>query len=626
MKVLLVGQPNVGKSLFLNTLTRAKVIVSNYPGTTVDVTEGKTYVDGEAWEFIDTPGIYSLTPSSEEEKVTYKLILEGEYDFVIHMLDALALERNLIISLQLVELGVPFMIAVNFYDEALKRGIKIDLKSLEELLGVPVIVINPFKKEVEKLKKAFREVKTSSYTIKYDDHIEEMIKAVEEKISCKGKFSSRGIAVKLLEEGKIICDLLKVELVEEIKEKYRKVHPNISKDILITRAGYAFYISQKILSQKEEAKNKLNFLDGFILNNPIGGSIFSLAVLSVIFLTLFYMGGWFQDVLGDFFEGQIENLSSYLQNYNPLLEVIISNAFIGLAAGISIAVPYVGIFYFLLTFLEDTGLLSRFIIALNNVMGKLNLPAKSIIPIILGLGCSVPAIKSTRVLSNFKDRFKVAILYSVIPCSSRNVILFGVVGHYAGMGYLILTYLIILILFIIISKLLGIIVSRERLPVIEEMPPYRIPVFKNLAVKAWVRMEDFVKVVIPLLIGGGILYGILVYYNLTDFLVKPFRFLTVSWLGLPDKTIIPLLYGFLQKDLVIAMLANALGTYDFSAVLNKVQIFTFGLASTVQIPCIIAFGMFIKEFGIKRALIVTLLAFTYGMFVAGLIYRLIALF
>ncbi|MDK2794411.1 MAG: ferrous iron transport protein, partial [Caldanaerobacter sp.] len=168
MRMLLVGQPNVGKSLFLNTLTGAKVIVSNYPGTTVDVTEGRTKVGDESWEFVDTPGIYSLTPSSEEEKVTYRIVLEGNYDFVIHILDALALERNLIISLQLAELGVPFMIAVNFYEDALKKGMKIDLRALEELLGVPVVVINPFKKEIEKLKNAFKSVKKSNYSIQYD--------------------------------------------------------------------------------------------------------------------------------------------------------------------------------------------------------------------------------------------------------------------------------------------------------------------------------------------------------------------------------------------------------------------------------------------------------------------------
>ncbi|MGB9781114.1 ferrous iron transport protein B [Caldanaerobacter sp.] len=621
MRILLVGQPNVGKSLFLNTLTGTKVIVSNYPGTTVDVTEGKIKVGDEYWEFVDTPGIYSLTPSSEEEKVTYRLVLEENYDFVIHVLDALALERNLIISLQLAELGIPFMIAVNFYEEALKKGVKIDLEALQGLLGVPVVVINPFKKEIEKLKKAFDLVKRPNYSIHYDDHIEEMIKVIEKEIDYGGRLSTRGIAVKILEEGEMICKILNLRRFEHLKEQYKEVHPNVTKDIVITRAGYAFYISQKILTYKEDKPKKLNALDDFILNNPVGSVLFSIGVLSLVFLGLFYIGGWFQDTLGSLFEGYAGSLGRYLASYHPLFNVLVINAFIGLSAGISIAVPYVGLFYIFLTFMEDTGLLSRFIIALNGLMSRLNLPAKAIIPLMLGFGCSVPAIKSTRVLSNFKDRLKVAILYSVVPCSSRNAILFGLVGHYAGIGYLALIYITLFVVFLITSKILGIVVSKERLPVVEEMPPYRLPVAKNLLVKSWVRMEDFVTIVIPLLIAGGILYGILEYYNIAALVVKPFRYLTVNWLGLPENTIIPIFYGFLQKDLVISMLANAMGTYDFGSVLTKLQIFTFGLASSIQIPCMIAFGMFIKEFGFVKAAVVTLSAFIYGMLIAGIIYK-----
>jgi len=623
MRALLVGQPNVGKSLFLNTITGAKVIVSNYPGTTVDVTKGSVKVGDEVWEFIDTPGIYSLTPTSEEEKVTYRLILERNYDFVIQILDALALERNLIISLQLAELGVPFLIAVNFYEEALKKGINIDLEALEKLFGVPVIVINPFKKELDKLKSSFKLVRESNYKVYYDDHIEEMIKIIEGKIDLSDKFSRRGIAVKVLEEEDMVSKILNLNSYKTLKQSYKEIHPNISKDIVITRAGYAFYISQKIMTYKEYKKNRLNFLDNFIIHNPLGSAIFSLAVLSFIFLILFYVGGYFQDTLGNLFEEYANNISNYLINY-PLINVLVFNAFIGLAAGISIAVPYVGIFYIILTFMEDTGVLSRFIIALNGIMSKLNLPAKAIIPLMLGFGCSVPAIRSTKVLGDFKDRLKVAILYSTVPCSSRNAILFGVVGHYAGIWYLIFTYIVLFVVFILTSKIIGVVISKEKLPVVEEMPPYRMPVIKNLFIKAWVRMEDFVIVVIPLLVAGGILYGIFEYYDLTYYIVNPFKFLTVSWLGLPANTIIPLLYGFLQKDLVIAMLANAMGTYDFGSVLTNLQIFTFGLASSIQIPCIIAFGMFIKEFGLKRALIVTISAFIYGMLIAGLIYRLIA--
>jgi len=308
------------------------------------------------------------------------------------------------------------------------------------------------------------------------------------------------------------------------------------------------------------------------------------------------------------------------------VRLVIENALTGLAAGISVAVPYVGIFYIILALLEDSGILARFILVLDRLMGKLGLLGKAVIPLILGFGCTVPAIRATRVLPNFRDRLKVAILYMTVPCSSRSGIIFGVVGHYAGAGYALGIYASAFLLFLITAKALNLVIPPEEHYLIEELPPYRRPLLKNMLVKAWVRMADFVYIVIPLLIGGGILYGVIDYYNLVRPIVGPFSFLTVNWLRLPAETIIPLIYGFLQKDLVLAMLANALGTTDFSLVMTPLQLFTFGLASTFQIPCIIAFSMLAKEFGIKRAVTIEVVAFAYGMFWAGVIARLIGLF
>ncbi|MCS7232886.1 MAG: ferrous iron transport protein B [Synergistetes bacterium] len=625
MKVLLVGQPNVGKSTLLHALTGAKVEISNYPGTTVDVTEGKATIKGDSYIFLDTPGVYSLTSSSEEEKVTEKLILEGDYDFIIQVVDGTAIERSLITTLQLAELGVPFIMAVNFYDEAKERGVIIDLKALEEILGVPAVRINPLKGDTKELIDRIKEAKRSKFKIRYDDHIEEGITKLEQELNYSGKLLKRGLAVKLLEGSPFMEQFLKEAKLSKIKDLLKSFHPNMESDITISRSGYAVYIGSKVLKITSTSFRSLPAIDRFIIDTPIGGLMFSIGTLILIFLSLFYIGGWLQENLSFLSETLLEALTPFLKSMGEPFNIVTRNIFIGVSAGVSIAIPYVGVFYFILSLLEDSGLLSRFIVALNKVMNSLNLPGKAIIPALLGLGCAVPAIRSTRILPSFTDRLRVSILYMTIPCSSRAAIVFGIVGYYAGLRYALGIYLTALLVFIITAKVMGIIIPRDPLPLIEELPRYRKPQIKNLLLKAWIKAEDFVYVAIPLLALGGFLYGILSHFNMIEPIVKPLRFLTVHWLQLPEKTAIPIIYGFIQKDLVPAMLINAMGTIDITLSMSKLQIFTFGLACVFQIPCMIALLMLIRELGIRRALIIEISAFTYGMLLTGIVSRIVGL-
>ena len=619
-----MGQPNVGKSTLLNALTGAKVIISNYPGTTVDISSGKVVIDNKEYLFIDTPGAYSLSPSSEEEKVTDRIILEGDYDIVIQVVDATSLERSLIMTLQLAELRVPMILALNFWEEAEKKRISINMLLLEELLGVPVVKINPVKRELEELRKRLKDARKSSYSFTYDDHIEMAISKVLNMLDYRGNLSRRGIAVKLLEGDSVAFELFGFSELEKIKESFRENHPDIERDIMITRAGYASLLAKNV-ERITSLRFKLNWLDKLIINNTLGGIIFTLIVFAGIFAALLYIGGWFQDFLGYYFDLLLTTIKPWLHSQGYFVRLLLENSLIGLAAGISVAIPYIGVFYLILALLEDSGVLARFIVVLDKLMKKLGLPGKAVIPIMLGFGCTVPAIRATRILPNFRDRLKVAILYITVPCSSRSGIIFGVVGHYAGAAYAVGVYVISFFLFLITAKMFNVVISQEEHYLIEDLPPYRKPLIKNMVVKAWVRMKDFVYIVIPLLIVGGMLYGLVAYYNLVEPIVEPFRFLTVGWLHLPAESIIPILYGFLQKDLVPAMLANALGTTNFS-VMTKTQLFTFGLASTFQVPCIIAFSMLIKEFGFKRAVMIEVVAFAYGMFWAGVIGRIAEFF
>jgi len=285
---------------------------------------------------------------------------------------------------------------------------------------------------------------------------------------------------------------------------------------------------------------------------------------------------------------------------------------------------YVFLFYLLLGLLEDMGILSRFIVNAERFFGKFGMPGKAFIPLALGLGCTVPATKATRVLSSKREQFYVASFLSFVPCSSRTAIIMGVVGFYGGIRLAFYVFLTLLMAALIwafaIKKLYH--VSRE--PLLLELPPYRKPLAGNILAKGWFRMKDFIYVVIPLLMAGGAVYGILDAYNITHMVVQPLSVIT-SWLGLPDVTIIPLTFGFLQKDLTGAMLVSVLGS-NISSVLTPVQIYTFGVASAIGIPCINAFAMLIREFGFRRAVSLTTVSIGYGILFAGLLLRIIFIF
>jgi ferrous iron transport protein B len=317
-------------------------------------------------------------------------------------------------------------------------------------------------------------------------------------------------------------------------------------------------------------------------------------------------------------------LSSFGTAEYSIIAMVLIQGLTGLAAGVSIALPYVFLFYLLLGLLEDIGLLSRFIVNAERFLKKIGLPGKSFIPLALGLGCTAPATRATRVLSSKKEQFHTASLFAFVPCSSRIAIIMGVVGFYGGIKLAFSVFVTLSIAGLIWAFGIKKVIHIKSEPLLLELPPFRKPLVKNILAKSWIRMKDFVYIVMPLLVIGGIAYGILNILGLTSIIVEPLSPIT-TWLGLPAVIIIPLAFGFLQKDLTGAMLLSVLGS-KISLTLTSLQIYTFGVASTIGIPCIIALGMLIKEFGIKKAIALTISSIIYGLLFAGLAWRIILIF
>lgn len=624
LKILLIGQPNVGKSSLLNALVGPRVTVSNYPGTTVEVTKAKKKINNTAIEFVDTPGIYSISDRSEEEKVTEKALFEEEVDGVIVIADATSLERSLYMMLQILEAQIPIVLVLNFIEDARKRGIKIDCEKLEKYLNIPVVPINPLtKRGISKLVDAIlkiREATKQSFKIEYHDHIEKAIDKIS--VQVKGRLPKRFVVLRVLEEDEDFYKYLEnKEIIKEAKRSLKE-HPKVAEDVSITRYGTALFIAEKvtqIVHLKKEKKLQKG-LDN-VLFHKIWGLLSSGLFFLAIFGILLYLGNLIQGIL----MGWTESLLSYFGTAeHSITAMILVQGLTGLAVGVSIALPYVFLFYLILGSLEDIGILSRFIVNAERFFKKLGLPGKSFIPLALGLGCTAPATRATRILSSKKEQFCTASLFAFVPCSSRIAIIMGIVGFYGGIKLAFSVFATLFVAGLIWAFGIKKAIHIKSEPLLLELPPYRKPLIKNVLAKSWIRMKDFVYIVIPLLVLGGIAYGILNITGFTKRIVEPLSPIT-TWLGLPAATIIPLVFGFLQKDLTGAMLLSVLGS-KISLALTPLQIYTFGIASTIGIPCIIALGMLTREFGFKKAIVLTGASVTYGLLFAGLVWRIISIF
>jgi ferrous iron transport protein B len=625
IRVLLAGQPNVGKSSLLNALSGSNITVSNYPGTTVEIFKARKIFRDSVITYEDTPGIYSISDRSEEEKVTEKALFEKSPDIVVFVADAVSIERSLYMALQILESHLPVVLAVNFSGDAEKRGIKINCARLEQILNAPVVPIDPVKRKgLSELNEAILSVKPEKvFHITYDDHIEKAVSLISTEIK-ESFLPKRFIALRILEEDEDFFKLLKnKEILNDVKKGLADNHPAPAKDISIIRYGTASFIAEKVTEitpLKKGVRILQDNIDNIFLHR-FWGQVASGLLMLGFFLMLLHLGKLAQK----FLMGSVENLLSSIDTAGKsFFYVVLTQGLTGLAAGVAIALPYVFLFYIILGVLEDSGLLSRLVVNAQRLFEKFNLPAKSFIPLALGLGCTAPAVRAGRILPSKKHQFYTASFFTCVPCSSRIAIIMGVVGFYAGVE----TAIYVFATLFISSLLWGFIVKKiahiKKEPIVMELPAYRKPQIKNIFSKSWIRMKDFVYIVIPFLILGGISFGVLDETGVTSAVVKPLSPIA-AWLNLPAPAVIPLLFGFLQKDLTGAMLITVFGS-KITSVFSSLQMYTFGLASTIGIPCVIAFGMLWREFGFRKTAVLMVCSVVYGLLIAGLAWRIIAIF
>ncbi|MDI6708868.1 MAG: ferrous iron transporter B [Candidatus Thermoplasmatota archaeon] len=560
-KILLMGNPNVGKSVIFSRLTGANVIISNYPGTTVDFSKGMMRFEGERVEVIDVPGCFSLKPTTKAEEVAVKMYNEG--DLVINIIDATNLERSLFLTLELLEGSLPVVIALNLWDEAKHIGINIDANKLEKLLGVPVVpTVGITGEGIKELVSRLSEAKSS------------MIKPTSDE----GRW---------IEIGYIVKEVEKVEhrhhtLAEKLSDISIKPRTGIPLAFLIIFISFWIvrFIGENLITYVFDPIFELHKPVAMQLSDWLGGS------------------GLLHDVLiGKLIDGEIE----YVESMGLLTT--------GLFVPFGMVLPYIIAFYLMLGILEDTGYLPRLATLTDNVFHKLGMHGYGIVPVFLGLGCNVPGALSARVLETRKQRFIAATLMGIaVPCMAQIAMVFGILGSY-GLQYIIIVFSTLIIIYIMGGLIINKFVKGESPEIFVDIPPYRVPNVKAVAKKLWMRVRWFLTSAIPWLFLGVVLVNVLYVIGFLGWLGSIFAPVIEGVLGLPKEASVALLIGFLRKDLAVGMLLP-LGMAPMQLVIASTIL-------TIYFPCVATFVILINELGLKDMLKSTGIMIVTALIVGG---------
>ncbi len=558
MRILLVGNQNVGKSAMFSRLTGVNVTISNYPGTTVEMKRGKIKLNRGLSEIIDVPGTYTLEPTSKAEKVPVRVLKEG--DVVINVVDATNLERNLYLTLQLLEKGIPVVVALNLWDRTKRKGINIDTKKLEKMLGVPV-------------------VPTVAVT---GEGVKELVSRLRDARAHKEKRSDGERWARI---GEIIK---KTERITKRKESLldRLGDASITPLTGIPMAVGIIFLAFMLIRLVGEAMISLVF-------DPI----FSAYSVLAMGLNEALGPGFIRDILiGRLIGGQID----YVQSMGLLTT--------GLYVPIAMVLPYIFAFYIILGVLEDSGYLPRLATLMDNIMHRMGMHGLSVVPMLLGLGCNVPGALSTRILETKRQRFIAATLMAIaIPCMAQIAMVVGLLGRYGPWG-LGIVFSTLFLVWLALGLALNRIMKGGSPEIFIEIPPYQLPFWGSLAKKLWMRIRGFLKEAIPYVLLGVLIINVLYASGIIDIIAFLSSPVVTGIMGLPGESAGALVVGFLRKDVAVGMLLP-LGL-DFK------QLVIASVVLTMYFPCVATFMVLLRELGArdmaKSALIMACMAVLVG--------------
>lgn len=559
--ILLVGNPNVGKSALFSRITGTRIVASNYPGTTVGFTRGYFKSGEERVQVTDVPGTYTLEPTSKAEEVAVEMLKDG--DLVINVIDATNLERNLNLTLQLLKRQIPVIIALNMWDDTRHRGINIDVARLEELLGVPIVpTVGVTGQGIKELVRRFPEASVPKTTYSGSDE----------------RWAKIGNIVKQ---------------VQSLSHRHHTWYDHLE-DASNDRIG-GIFIALLVLSASFWF---VRFVGEGIISH-IAEPLFEwlwTPLLMKLSLVLGSGGFWHNILIGKLINGQVD----YSQSFGLLST--------GLYIPLGAVLPYIVSFYLVLGILEDVGYLPRLAILMDTLMHKLGLHGYAIIPTILGLGCNVPGIMATRILESRRERFIAATLISIgIPCAALQAMIIGLVGQH-GWQYVAMVYGSLFVSWLIIGFILNHTVRGFSPEILVEIPPYRLPLLQTIAEKLWLRISGFIREALPVVLVTVLVINILYIIGIFNSIANAAAPVLTNLLGLPKETIVALVVGFLRKDVAIGMLAPL--------ALTSKQLVISSTVLAMFFPCAATFVILARELGardtVKAAGIMIAAALTMG--------------
>jgi ferrous iron transport protein B len=633
--IALIGHPNVGKSALFQRLTGQKVMISNYPGTTVEIARGVVKnIPGTT--IIDTPGVIAFPPHTEDEQVTARVLFSESLKAILQVGDAKNIRRTLLLTVQLAEMGLPLVLALNMMDEADARGVKIDRDMLSELLSVPIVPTTAVRGlGIQTLTGSLKTARPPEFHMSYPAEIETSLEDICASLP-EAPIARRALALLWL-SGDAVAENWILERVDGqtfnslcSKRDTLQGYSDIPLPAVIQHVRLLFVedLAARALVESGMQWQGASARLGRLSTHPLWG-------IPILALVLYGMY-WFVGVFGaGTLVGWLENglfaevINPWVTNsiYRwvpvPLLADLLVGKYglwtMGMTYALALILPIVSTFFLAFGILEDTGYLPRLAVLSNRLFSRLGLNGRAVLPMVLGLGCVTMATLTTRVLENKRERLLVTLLLALaIPCSAQLGVVMGLLAGISFTAGLIWGGVVFLVL-LAVGWLAARLVPGERTQLLVELPPLRWPIFNNVVLKTLARLEWYVKEVVPLFLLGTAIMFLLDKSSILGWLIHNAEPLVTGWLGLPPEASAAFLMGFLRRDFG----ATGLFVIESQGLLSPLQVVVAMVTITLFIPCIASVMVISKERGWRSATGILLVVFPLAFLIGGLLNRLL---